>query len=307
MKKSTRLYHMIHYMNEMHHFTLSDLMEEFNISKSTALRDMRDLEDLGVPFYSESGQHGGYHIIRERGLTKIDLTPQELLALLFAFGSISQLPTIPFNATYDGIYRKIISHSSTEQKAEINRFLGKFQYFNKSGQAPIPHFEQMVQASFSQQICMIHYQGRSLASPYSVVGFLFKNNKWYAVVLDIQTNRVHLFSMEKIEGVELTDEVADTGGVTLENFTQYMSTGDLEIMVQCTERGLSDLSSYLWSDQKVINQDGRILFTSTIHPGDIPFIAKLLTRSGREVKVLSPPELVEAVKKELSFSLAQYQ
>ncbi|WP_430494664.1 helix-turn-helix transcriptional regulator [Rossellomorea marisflavi] len=307
MKKSTRLYHMIHYMNEVHHFTLSDLMEEFNISKSTALRDMRDLEELGVPFYSESGQHGGYHIIRERGLTKIDLTPQELLALLFAFGSISQLPTIPFNATYDGIYRKIISHSSTEQKAEINRFLGKFQYFNKSGQATIPHFEQMVQASFSQQICMIHYQGRSLASPYSVVGFLFKNSKWYAVVLEIQTDRVRLFSMEKIEDVELKDDVTDAGGVTLENFTHYMSQGDMEIVVQCTEKGLSDLTSYLWSNQKVINQEGRIIFTSSIHPRDIPFIAKLLTRSGREVKVLSPPELIEAVKEELALSLAQYQ
>ena len=46
MKKSVRLYNMIEYCNENRNFKLNDLMSEFNISRSTALRDIKEIEAL---------------------------------------------------------------------------------------------------------------------------------------------------------------------------------------------------------------------------------------------------------------------
>ena len=39
---------MIEYCNENRNFKLNDLMSEFNISRSTALRDIKEIEALGV-------------------------------------------------------------------------------------------------------------------------------------------------------------------------------------------------------------------------------------------------------------------
>lgn len=58
MKKSTRLNHMLIYINEKQSFQLRDLMQEFKILKSTALRDIKHLEELGVPLYCIYGKHG---------------------------------------------------------------------------------------------------------------------------------------------------------------------------------------------------------------------------------------------------------
>ncbi|MEG0577923.1 MAG: HTH domain-containing protein [Bacilli bacterium] len=60
MKKSERLNHMIMYLNNLDYFNLSDLMNKYNISKSTALRDISSLETLGVPIYAEQDRCGRY-------------------------------------------------------------------------------------------------------------------------------------------------------------------------------------------------------------------------------------------------------
>ena len=41
---------MIEYCNENRNFKLNDLMSEFNISRSTALRDIKKLKLIRVPF-----------------------------------------------------------------------------------------------------------------------------------------------------------------------------------------------------------------------------------------------------------------
>src|SRR5699024_9345240 len=122
MKKSMRLYHMIHFVNTKTVFNLTDLMEKFNISRRTALRDIQEIEMLGVTIYSKTGKHGGYRIIRERNLTKIDLTNEESNALLFALTSISNMNSLPFSTTYENIFHKVYTNSTTEQRNNIDFF-----------------------------------------------------------------------------------------------------------------------------------------------------------------------------------------
>ena len=47
MNKTIRLYNLIEFCNNNRNFKLKDVMEEFKISKSTALRDIKDIQELG--------------------------------------------------------------------------------------------------------------------------------------------------------------------------------------------------------------------------------------------------------------------
>lgn len=64
MKKSERLNDMIRYLNGREFFNLTDLMTTYSISKSTALRDVHSLEQLGMPIFAEHGRHGRYGILK---------------------------------------------------------------------------------------------------------------------------------------------------------------------------------------------------------------------------------------------------
>lgn len=58
MKKVERINIIMRYINNRAHFTISEIMREFNISRSTAIRDIREIEAMGMPLVAEVGRDG---------------------------------------------------------------------------------------------------------------------------------------------------------------------------------------------------------------------------------------------------------
>ena len=85
-----------HFLKDKSSFHLKDLMVEFNISKSTAIRDIKALEEMGLALYVENGRFGGYKIVSENLLTPIYFNNNEMLAIFYALKSMSALTTTPF-------------------------------------------------------------------------------------------------------------------------------------------------------------------------------------------------------------------
>lgn len=59
MKKVERINTIMRYINNRSHFTISEIIREFNISRSTAIRDIREIEAMGMPLVAEVGRTGG--------------------------------------------------------------------------------------------------------------------------------------------------------------------------------------------------------------------------------------------------------
>lgn len=74
MNKSERIQRELFFVNSHKEFNLTDLMREFQISRSTAIRDLAELEQLGVPFYVENGRYGGYKVLPSSLLPPIYFT-----------------------------------------------------------------------------------------------------------------------------------------------------------------------------------------------------------------------------------------
>lgn len=58
MKKVERINTIMRYINNRSHFTISEIIREFNISRSTAIRDIREIEAMGMPLVAEVGRTG---------------------------------------------------------------------------------------------------------------------------------------------------------------------------------------------------------------------------------------------------------
>lgn len=56
MKKVERINTIMRYINNRSHFTISEIIREFNISRSTAIRDIRVIEAMGMPLVAEVGE-----------------------------------------------------------------------------------------------------------------------------------------------------------------------------------------------------------------------------------------------------------
>jgi len=106
MKKSERLNSMLIYLMDRVTFHLADLMKQFNISRSTALRDILSLEELGLPVYSEPGRYGGYRILENRQIPPISFKDDEVFALYFSMLTLESYQSTPFHMAFDNLKKK---------------------------------------------------------------------------------------------------------------------------------------------------------------------------------------------------------
>ncbi|GIG63853.1 helix-turn-helix transcriptional regulator [Phytomonospora endophytica] len=68
------------------------LAERFGVSVRTVERDLRALQESGVPIYAEAGRNGGYVIDKRRTLPPLSITPAEAVALTAALHSLHGSP-----------------------------------------------------------------------------------------------------------------------------------------------------------------------------------------------------------------------
>src|SRR5690606_39626054 len=84
MKKVERINTIMRFINNRAQFTISEIMREFNISRSTAIRDIREIEAMGMPLVAEVGRDGGYFVMNNSVLPAVRFTDNEIKALFIA-------------------------------------------------------------------------------------------------------------------------------------------------------------------------------------------------------------------------------
>ncbi|WYM98944.1 HTH domain-containing protein [Staphylococcus aureus] len=309
MKKSVRLYNMIEYCNENRNFKLNDLMSEFNISRSTALRDIKEIEALGVPLYSNPGKNGGYTIIGNRDQTKIAISDEELKALVFTLSSISNVSNLPFQTEYQEILKKLYNNSN--KKELINQYNDLFQYFNEDKYQFKSYklFNEIIRLIIENKSFETCYSQNYIKEQYKGIGIMYKNHQWYFVVANIESKLVNLLNISKIKELYEMGETQECNDITMQNFQQFMVKNEtaIDILIRSNVMGLNILKGYLWSDYMIENIDEETyLFKLKVNAKDIDFIAKLIVTGGVNVKVETPNSLKNAVKVELTKIINMY-
>ena len=136
MKKSERLNDMLIYLNDKKSFHLKSIMERYSISKSTALRDIQSLEEIGMPIYSRPGRNGYYGILPNRLLSPIVFTIDEVYALYFSMQTLTAYQSTPFHLSIEKLKQKFEACISEERikalrKMELIFNLGSYQSKNE--------------------------------------------------------------------------------------------------------------------------------------------------------------------------------
>ncbi|SYW16680.1 helix-turn-helix transcriptional regulator [Oenococcus oeni] len=135
MKRTERLNTMMRYMNNRQFFTISELMQEFAISRSTAIRDVHEIEAIGMPLISETGRDGGYSIMSNRLLPAVRFTNDELKALFIAFlGTANE--QLPYLQNRKTLSEKLLAIASTDQQDELIALKQLLQFENTNPNNP---------------------------------------------------------------------------------------------------------------------------------------------------------------------------
>ena len=212
MKKVERINTIMRYINNRSHFTISEIMREFNISRSTAIRDIREIEAMGMPLVAEVGRDGGYFVMNNSVLPSIRFTDNEVKALFIAFMA-SRNQQLPYLKSRQSLAEKIlglIPENQQETLVLLNQIL-LFEGTNPHNpdlldlsDLPHPMLEKLIQLLLLDRHLLITIkEGEEIKSyPIYLLHLYREKSLWQIEGFDLKEEKRRIFPVDNLTNVK---------------------------------------------------------------------------------------------------------
>jgi predicted DNA-binding transcriptional regulator YafY len=211
MNKVERINIIMRYINNRAHFTISEIMREFKISRSTAIRDIREIEAMGMPLVSEVGKDGGYFVMHNSVLPAIRFTDNEVKALFIAFMATrnQQLPYLKSRQSLAEKLLGLISENQQDDLVLLNTIL-LFEGTNPYNpdlldlsDLPHPMLEKLIQLLLSDRYLLITLEEEKEIKSYPIylLHLYHQNSIWLIEGFDLKEERKKIFPIDHLTNV----------------------------------------------------------------------------------------------------------
>ncbi|QWG59579.1 helix-turn-helix transcriptional regulator [Bacillus mycoides] len=212
MKKVERINTIMRYINNRSHFTISEIIREFNISRSTAIRDIREIEAMGMPLVAEVGRDGGYFVMHNSILPVVRFTDNEVKALFIAFMATrnQQLPYLKSRQSLAEKLLGLISEIQQDDLVLLNQIL-LFEGTNphnpdllELSDLPHPMLEKLIQTLLldSHLLITVKEEEETKFYPIYLLHLYQEKSHWIIEGFDIKEEKKKMFLVDHLINVE---------------------------------------------------------------------------------------------------------
>ena len=212
MKKVERINTIMRYINNRSHFTISEIIREFNISRSTAIRDIREIEAMGMPLVAEVGRTGGYFVMHNSILPVVRFTDNEVKALFIAFMA-TRNQQLPYLKSRQSLAEKLLGLISETQQDDIvllNQLL-LFEGTNphnpdllELSDLPHPMLEKLIQMLLLDRHFLISIKEEKEIKSYSIylLHLYQEKSQWIIEGFDLKEEKKRMFPVDHLIHIE---------------------------------------------------------------------------------------------------------
>lgn len=212
MKKVERINTIMRYINNRSHFTISEIIREFNISRSTAVRDIREIEAMGMPLVAEVGRAGGYSVMHNSILPVVRFTDNEVKALFIAFMATrnQQLPYLKSRQSLAEKLLGLISETQQDDLVLLNQLL-LFEGTNphnpdllELSDLPHPMLEKLIQILLLDRHLLITVKEEVKIESYPIylLHLYQERSQWIIEGFDLNEEKKKMFPVDDLINIE---------------------------------------------------------------------------------------------------------
>ncbi|HWO76473.1 MAG TPA: HTH domain-containing protein [Bacillus sp. (in: firmicutes)] len=212
MKKVERINIIMRYINNRAYFTISEIMREFNISRSTAIRDIREIEALGMPLVAEVGRDGGYYVMNNSVLPTVRFTDNEIKALFIAFMATrnQQLPYLKSRQSLAEKLLGLISENQQDDLVLLNQIL-LFEGTNPNNpdlldlsDLPHPILEKFIETLLLDRYLLITIKEEKVIKSYPIYLLHLYREKsvWLIEAFDLEEEKRRIVPVDNLTNVK---------------------------------------------------------------------------------------------------------
>ncbi|EHC6634806.1 YafY family transcriptional regulator [Listeria monocytogenes] len=303
MKKSERLNDMMLFLNDKNVFQLSDIMTKYDISRSTAIRDVKSLEEIGMPIYSERGRNGHYQVLRNRLLSPIVFNIDEVFALYFSMLTLKAYETTPFHLSVEKLKTKFERCLSAEKIEMLRKTEEVFSlgYIKHNNQCEF--LDVILQFTMEEKVCQINYDKKGIEKTYVVQFYNISSayGQWYVTSYNFETKRMQVFRCDRILELEENHAFEAKKLTDLKSETDYLykKKDAINFEVEIASNGVDLFFKENYPSMKLNQEQGRNVIRRFYNRGEEPFIINYLLGFGDKINMVQPDSLKEMLLNEL--------
>ncbi|MEG2801467.1 MAG: YafY family protein [Longicatena sp.] len=311
MQKSTRLNDMMIFLNNRTYFNLIDIMQEYGISKSTALRDIQALEEIGMPIYSEYGRNGRYGILKNRLLSPIIFTVDEMYALYFAMLTLNAYESTPFHLSVEKLKDKFETCLSNELISKIHKMESVFEFKGTKHYNSSPFLKEILQAILENTVCSVTYHKEDKKKLYHIqfINISSSFGQWYVTGFNFDTQRTHVLRCDKIVNIlksnafhaKPIDELLNSSTII------FRAQNAIDFEVSISPKGVDLFHKENYPSMKLQCTNGQYIIKGYYNKGEELFIADYFISYGKFIKSIRPIQLKELLQDRICELLKHYQ
>jgi predicted DNA-binding transcriptional regulator YafY len=280
-----------------------DIAEKFSISLRTVYRDIKALDEAGVPVIGEAGT--GYRLMEGYKLPPVMFNMDEATALLTASKLVLSKTDAGISKHYTAALdkiRAILRHSEKEHMEEIDEHIAVMSHPAIAYQPPAElHLQSILKAIGSSSVIDMVYttieKNETTRRKVEAVGIYYIGSHWYLVAFCRLRNDYRNFRTDKIERLTITNETISKTHPPLQSFINWAKNEREVTKVVIDVK--ADVVKYL-GEQKYYNgyvseeRNGdyiRITFLS----GSLMGFSRWFIMFGDQARIVEPAELNDMV------------
>lgn len=303
MNRIDRLTAILIQLQTKHWHTATEIAEKFDISIRTVYRDLRALDEAGVPIGSEAGK--GYFLVDGYHLPPVMFTREEAGALMLAGKLVDKFTDCSVQKQFQLAISKIKAVLPAKEKEIIagldNCVEVLYSPVSEREGYPNNYISEIQQALASNRCLLIDYdtfysQEKTKNRVVDPIGLVYYSNTWHLIGFCKLRNDIRDFRVDRITSLKMTNE---PGRVKMENelkeyFGKVWDQGDLkEVTVWFDNRVASSIVSvkyYFGYVDENIKGDG---VEMNFAVNEFNYIARWLLSYGNMIKIVKPASLQE--------------
>ncbi len=294
--------------------TAQEMADRFEVSLRTIYRDIRALEEGGVPIGAEAGI--GYFLSEGYNLPPIMFTREEASALLMAGKIFEKHADRKLQSHFNDALYKVKAVLDMDKKEELDDLNNKisidpfgWQFKDHSENLMVSKIQSILpHKKLTKIIYHASYSGETSERIVEPIGLCFYSSQWHLIAFCQLRNDYRDFRTDRIEKLEIVPgRFSKTDHISLQNYLDKLQHGtEVQIAKVLFEK---DFVKYIddvkfqfgWVDQT--EKDDKIEMKFAVMSHEI--IARWLLMSGKHFEVVSPDSLKIRVR-ELVQELQKY-
>jgi predicted DNA-binding transcriptional regulator YafY len=294
-----------------------DIANKFSISLRTVYRDVKALEEAGVPVIGEAGT--GYKLMEGYRLPPVMFNQDEARALLTASKLVQSKTDAGISKHYTAALdkiRAILRHSEKDHIEEIDSHIAVMKHPSIVHQPQTElHLQSILKAIGSSSVIEINYtsleKNETTRRKVEPVGIYYLGSHWYLIAFCQMRNDYRNFRTDKIKQLTITSETNSKIHPPLQSFMNQMADDRqlIKIVIDVEPEIVKYLGEQKYYNGFVKEEKAGDQIRMTFLSGSLMGFSRWFMLYGDHAKIVEPTELndmvagiAENILKKLEFS-----